>query len=83
MYVTSTRTFALVLTFAYESHMLFIDSWCLACSDAPVPGTYWYLHSRQVLHELTTQIVGTPQALYTSAVLHRSVGRTILQKALC
>ena len=83
MYVTSTRTFALVLTFAYESHMLFIDSWCLACSDAPVPGTYWYLHSRQVLHAQTTQILVALQALYISAFLHTSIGRTILQKALC
>ena len=86
MYVTSTRTVALVLTSACESHMLknqLIDSWCLACSDASVPGTYWYLHSRQVLHAQTTQIVVTLQAMYISAVLHTSIGITILQKALC
>jgi len=87
MHVTSPRTVVSALTSAYEpymleNHYLLTPVWH-ACSDASVPGTYRYHHSHQVLHTRTTQIVGTLQAMYTSAVLHRSIGRTILQKVLC
>lgn len=44
---------------AHAEKPLFIDSWCLACSDASIPGKYWYHHNHQVLHTQSMQIVRT------------------------